>query len=359
LATATHTARSDTKMPRKPDREVTAAYAASQPLFDALKAATDQAGEQRIHLAKARDTVQNLHVNLVDTTKTDDAQKHELYVECLMKAWTSATEAYCKVFEELCKVSAADATVGRAAGKGHEQFKVMADTATAASEQAKSYRVVKKPIGATSENGREVPIISGKRVRDSDEQERDEEQAVGGSVQTVNTKRQRKRARLSAPKNPGADVGVGKHDTEAGATNAREEAESKLKPSAPVQHDTPVSQHGGPQPEPEMEPVSAGKENSGPVVEYEDVSAEVTARLKAKAEKKRAKKEAKKRKRESGDTVLVEAAGLEKPSIKKMKLDGILVEKDAAVGQGQTKRRQDDGEQREGGSPAKRRRGKA
>ncbi|KAK0943378.1 hypothetical protein LTR29_005166 [Friedmanniomyces endolithicus] len=347
-------------MPRKPDREATAAYAASQPLFDALKAAADQAGEQKIHLAKARDTVQNLHVNLVDTTKTDNAQKHELYVECLMKAWTSATEAYCKVFEELCKVSAADATVGRAAGKGHEQFKIMADTASAASEQAKSYRVLEKPIGATSENGREVPIISGKRVRDSDEQERYKEQAVEGSGQTVNTKRQRKRARLSALKNPGVDVGIGMHGTEAEVTNAREEVESKLKPSAPMQHDTPVSQHEGRQPEPEMEPVSAGKENSGPVVEYEDVTAEVTARLKAKAEKKRAKKEAKKRKRESGDTVLVEAAGLEKPSIKKMKLDGILVEKDVAVGQGQTKRRQDDdAEPHEGGSPAKRRKGKA
>ncbi|KAK1025824.1 hypothetical protein LTS16_022863 [Friedmanniomyces endolithicus] len=314
-------------MPRKPVRGVTAAYAASQPLFDALKAATDQAGEQKIHLAKARDTVQNLHVNLVDTTKTDDAQKHELYVECLMKAWTSAMEAYCKVFEELCKVSAADATVGRAAGKGHEQFKVMADTATAASEQARSYRVVEKPIGATSENGREVPIISGKRVRESDEQERDEEQVVEGSGQTVNTKKQRKRARLSALKNPGAEI---------------------------------VSQHKEPQPEPEMESNSAGKENNGPVVEYEDVSAEVTARLKAKAEKKKAKKEAKKRKRESGDTVLVEAAGLEKPSSKKVKVDGVLAEKDAVVGQGQTKRRQDDGaKQHEGGSPAKRRKGKA
>ncbi|KAK1090469.1 hypothetical protein LTR48_008239, partial [Friedmanniomyces endolithicus] len=191
-------------------------------------------------------------------------------------------------------------------------------------------------------------------------QERYKEQAVEGSGQTVNTKRQRKRARLSALKNPGVDVGIGMHGTEAEVTNAREEVESKLKPSAPMQHDTPVSQHEGRQPEPEMEPVSAGKENSGPVVEYEDVTAEVTARLKAKAEKKRAKKEAKKRKRESGDTVLVEAAGLEKPSIKKMKLDGILVEKDVAVGQGQTKRRQDDdAEPHEGGSPAKRRKGKA
>ncbi|KAK0288255.1 hypothetical protein LTR91_009323 [Friedmanniomyces endolithicus] len=347
-------------MPRRPDREVTAAYAASQQLFDALKAATDRAGEQRIHLAKARDTVQNLHVNLVDTTKTDDAQKHELYVDCLMKAWTSATEAYCKVFEELCNVSAADATVGRAAGKGHEQFKVMAGTATAASEQAKSYRVVEKPIGATSENGHEVPIISGKRVRDSDEQEREEEQVVEGSGQTVNTKRQRKRARLSALKNPGADVGIGMQGTGAEAMNMSEEVEVDLQRPAPVQHHTPASQHEGPQPEPEMEPVSAGKENNGPVVEYEDVSAEVTARLKAKAEKKRAKKEAKKRKRESGDTALIEAAGLEKPSVKKVKLAGVLAEKDAAVGQGQTKRRPDDGaEQHEGGSPAKRRKGKA
>ncbi|KAK1062141.1 hypothetical protein LTR33_012555 [Friedmanniomyces endolithicus] len=347
-------------MPRKPVRGVTAAYAASQPLFDALKAATDQAGEQKIHLAKARDTVQNLHVNLVDTTKTDDAQKHELYVECLMKAWTSAMEAYCKVFEELCKGSAADATVGRAAGKGHEQFKVMADTATAASEQARSYRVVEKPIGATSENGREVPIISGKRVRESDEQERDEEQVVEGSGQTVNTKKQRKRARLSALKNPGAEIGIGMHGTGAGAAKMREEVEVDLQPSAPMQHHTPVSQHKEPQPEPEMESNSAGKENNGPVVEYEDVSAEVTARLKAKAEKKKAKKEAKKRKRESGDTVLVEAAGLEKPSSKKVKVDGVLAEKDAVVGQGQTKRRQDDGaKQHEGGSPAKRRKGKA
>ncbi|TKA52378.1 hypothetical protein B0A55_13384, partial [Friedmanniomyces simplex] len=250
----------------KPDREATAAYAASQPLFDALKTASDRAGEQRVHLAKARDLVQNLHVNLVDTTKTDDAQKHEQYVECLMKAWTSATEAYCGVFEELCRITAPDATVGRAAGKGYEHFKIMADTATAASKQAKSYHVAARDTRATSRAETTAPIASGKRARDSDEPERDEEQATEILCQKGNARaRRRKRAKLAAQKSTGVDTTNQEHDAKANATDVKDEVKIKLEPPAPAQDHTPPNR------DPEPEPVSAGKENNIPGVEYEDV----------------------------------------------------------------------------------------
>ncbi|KAK5730996.1 hypothetical protein LTR15_000934 [Elasticomyces elasticus] len=364
---------------QKPDREATAAYAASQALFSALRSASDEISKQKAHLAKARDIVQTLHVKLVDTTNIDDSEKHDQYMECVVKAWMSATEAYCNIFTELCAITAPDPAVGRAAGRGYEQFKVMERLAATAMYQVKEYPA-KQTSGVSAGAKLEPPTALGKRTRDADEVG-----LAGDQAWDQSTKRQRKRARVKAAgarKNSatGADGGAerkqevktekAKHNSEvkteiAPEVNVKKESNVKIK-REPV---SPEQDHFDP------EPVSAGKENSVPTVEYEDASGEVAARLKAKEEKRKAKKEAKKRKRDSGDSAVTEPTTTEKPSKKKAKvIEETAPEKaketpskaeaapssnGGAVKEQQVKRKGDEGTEKGDAGPKKRKKVKA
>ncbi|KAK3112352.1 hypothetical protein LTR53_011462 [Teratosphaeriaceae sp. CCFEE 6253] len=313
----------------KPDRASTTAYAASQPLFDALNSASHKSKDQRIYLTKARDLVQNIHVKLVDVTNIDASKKHEQYVECMVKAWTSATEAYCSIFEELCKITGPDAAEGRQGSREHKQFKAMANLAAGAHRQASSYSTTKaeKPAAAK---------VTGKRARDSDQGQQEDVQSPDGHVPKKSARRRaNQRARECARKYADADVTPPRAEQRAEPVTGDREDEAKVNA--------------------EPEPVSAGKENSVPGVVYEDVSAEVAARLQAKEDKKKAQREERKRKRESGDSAMVEAAIPERPSKKRPKTNvpdeaanGVVVDKPV-------KRKPDVREDHEGGGGPKKR----
>ncbi|KAK4553927.1 hypothetical protein LTR86_009102 [Recurvomyces mirabilis] len=281
---------------QKIDRETTAAYAASQSLFDALRNGAAKAGEQKLRLTRARDLVQTIHVKLVEVDKTDTAQTREQYISSLTKAWASATEAYCTIFEELCKVTEANPVEGREESKGHEQFKKMAETAAAASVAAKAHTMSESR--AASESAPEAtPGTSRSTKRSVD--------ALDDSMMEQAP---------SSPQQNASNHGV-----------ARTHKRTKV--------DHPGSSI----------PITTGQAQSAPsepvaTIEYEDVSAEVTARLKAKADKKKAKKQERKRKRESGDSQLDPAVLAEKPDKKKSKTLKIGTSNDASPG----KRKQDD-----------------
>ncbi|KAK5735670.1 hypothetical protein LTR17_008021 [Elasticomyces elasticus] len=357
---------------QKPDRESTAAYAASQPLFSALRSASDEISKQKAHLAKARDIVQTLHVKLVDTTNIDDSEKHDQYMECVVKAWTSATEAYCNIFTELCAVTAPDPAVGRVAGRGYEQFKVMERLAATASYQVKEYPA-KQTSGVSAGAKLEPPTALGKRARDADEV---------GQAGDQGSKRSRKRARQLARKtsDTGANGGAeSKHEVKTEKVEPNGEVKTEVEPEVNVKKEPNVKIKREPvspeQDHVDPEPVSAGKENSVPAVEYEDASAEVAARLKAKEEKRKAKKEAKKRKRDSGDSAVTEPTTTEKPSKKKAKVveetvsekaketpskaEAAPISNGGAVQEQQVKRKGDDGTGKGDAGPKKRKKVKA
>ena len=334
----------------KPDRETTAAYAASQPLFDVLRAAEQKVEEQRIHLTKARDLVQNVHVKLVDTTNIAD---------CVMSAWAGATEAYTAIFDELRSSTAADPSEGKAAQKQHEHFRSMASSAYAAKKQATCYRDAKAngPTGANAEAAKST--TNGKRARKEDDQDGKDETGAD-SAHARRSKRSRKHLRQRERvldhrlRNAGNAARQGPDGVNSDASDVDGGVKVKIEPSATVPGDVP--------PNGDLDPelVSAGKENSLPGVEYEDVSAEVDARLKAKEERKKARKEEKKRKRDSGDSAVVEAAVPERPSKKKSKIAEENGEMGGVMSEKPMKRRQGDGGGQEaGGGPKKRVKSKA
>lgn len=281
---------------KRPVREINAAYAASQPLFDALRKGGSRSDQSKIHLAKARDTVQKLHVKLVDTNKADDAAKHEQYVHCIVKAWTNATEIYCEIFDELCNISAADPAQGREAGARHEQFKAMAETAAAARKVAQSFREGESASTPATKQTKIAAPKSLKRDREHSAVETAAEPKEAMSREERRRKRQKKRPDAA----PAADEMAASAEPTANmkATRIAKEADERL----PTQSETQSA---------------AGKESA---VEYEDVSAEVAARLAAKEEKRKAKQAEKKRKRDSGDSALTETVLTGKPNRKKLKV---------------------------------------
>jgi len=371
-------------------RESTAAYAASQPLFDALRNGTSRITEQEAHLTQARDTVQQLHVKLVNTNGVNDQDKHDHYMDCAVKAWRSATETYSAIFDELANVTAADASEGRDAGKRHEEFKSLARSAAAEKTLAMSF--------ALANDNAQAKGTPTKRARVEDEQDEDDESDDAASSEPTpqNAKKDRTpsnphllalhgKRRLPADEDEdkatpaktvklsdkgGQDVSGKKVLWERGpeklnvpfatlgadekkawkaekARQKREKNRAKKAGSAPTADPNGTSQvangsvggdedmHDADKPglaqgyiplDAEPVPVSAGKENAVPVVEYEDVSAEVEVRLKAKEDRKKAKKSEKKRKRESGDS-MIEPAPIhvvpEKPVKKRPKFETV------------------------------------
>lgn len=359
----------------KRDRDPKAAYAASQPLFAALQHGAAQSGTQRAYLSKARDTVQKVHVELVN----GDGDQHELYMECAVKAWRSATETFSNVFAELCKITAADPTKGKEASKEYDGFKSLAETAVAAKEAAMGYQL-KGERSSAPQSTKSTPSKAAKSARVEEEEEdvatsdsdseasetsekstteqipapkgkrpaptADEETPPSGQPSTkklkpANTIRHDEKGHkvlfekgAKVPNVPFAELSAADKKAWQAEKGRQKREKRRLKKRAGNSAPTPSAKSEGgfsnatfgeeyiPLGFDASEAVPAGKENKVPGVEYEDVTAEVEARLKAKEEKRKARKEEKKRKRESVDSALLAATAAEKPSMKKMKSAG-------------------------------------
>nr|POE62399.1 hypothetical protein CFP56_68774 [Quercus suber] len=251
----------------KPDVETTAAYAVSQPLFDALRAATASIDEQKTHLTTARDLIQQVHIQTPHANGPQDIEKYELFLQSATQAWQCATEVFSNIFETLANVTGPDAATGREPSQEFEVFRTMAKTATDAKNAVAGY-VEKRAEGPVKVN-------------------------LEGEAENVEP-----------------HAGRPKQDRENGMPKSRKRAPSAAE-SMPLQHRPPkmlkvakiASQDNL------LRSAIKGARETTDVkalpkldVEFEDVSTEVAARLKAKEEKKKAKKDAKKRKRESNDS---------------------------------------------------------
>ncbi|KAI6801717.1 hypothetical protein KC361_g1629 [Hortaea werneckii] len=285
-------------------RNATAAYAASQPLFEALQTGNMRINEQKVHVTRARNLVQNLHVKLTEVNGQDESAKHDYYMDCVVKAWRSATQTYEAIFRELMALNAADASEGREASKRYEEFAALATTARQVNEVAFKFPLHGPPSWP------EAPSTPEKRKR-SHEEEEEQDESSDVKLDTG----------LDAAGKEGPEGAHAKEDKQAHQNDAAEKTLSKHQrkrlrkkhPSADHHKDSERNQNPSSttkhptQPASNPTPTSSlGKENHTPIagVEYEDVTAEVEARLKAKADKRQAKKTEKKRKRESGDSLL-------------------------------------------------------
>lgn len=303
---------------QKIERESLAAYSASQPLFDTLRTASSKLVEQEAHLTNALNVVQMLHVKIANNDDHFSLDRHHNYMDAAVKAWHTATETYCAIFEQLVTITAADPTEGREKGQRHEEFVTLLETARKAEETVKKFDTAKDTTSADSEEDEEeddeVPEPAahtngtGKRPMAGSTNEKAEKTAKSKSS-TPNKDQTPNPLKLSALSE---DIRYDKSGTKILWQDG------KLK--VPVNTLTPEEQRAwkvikerqrrkgrlsrlkrGLQGTAQAAPM----ETQEPEGAYEDVSAEVEARLKAKRDKKaaeKAKRTEKKRKRESGDS---------------------------------------------------------
>lgn len=306
--------------------ETTAAYAASQPLFDALRSGVNRTDEQHALLSNARDTVQQTHVKLADAISDGNTDHNKSYVGNIVKAWRSATLSYVEIFDALAEASAAEPSAGTPAREGYAQFVKMARTAKDATNVAMEFvlseeKQVRLAEASAQENESEDEVKSEtnaftdpddhKDIQALQKQLDDMQRALRGTDQQANI-----RQRLEESKQ--------KHEKKLLALRAKK----KQAQEKPTTNGTSAAS---------AEPTSILPEAT-PKVEYEDVSAQVEARLKAKRDKREAAKKEKKRKRESGDSngfgipkAGDTAAVVEKPVKKKSKANGVATEEDVVA----------------------------
>ena len=343
-------------------RQSTAAYAASQPLFTAIKQGFERLGEQRAALVVARDLVQNLHVKIVHEGSIGERQNHMRYVAGIVTAWISAAEVYTNIFRQLANNTAADPTEGKPASKNHEDFVSMLDTAILAGKTARQMHldeeidvpVVKAapPTSAPKTTPMEYPQsddsasvpppeptfksqpnhtaagdkYARKRSRPDDEEvhqspEQPKQKAQKRNPNVKYSKQGRPLWERGAeyPFVPYGTLGSSekkewqkeKQRQKREKTRAKREAKKRARADA----NAPKEDHSKPVFERDYISLDAGPDDGPPFpatngvkVDYEDVSAEAAARLNAKEAKKASKAE-KKRKRESGDSTLADEEG--------------------------------------------------
>jgi hypothetical protein len=269
-------------MPKR-KRESTAAYAASQPLFDALREACEKLELQKSNLLLARDLVQSLHVKLqhVDLTVGDRSSSndnHGRYLDSTLAAWTTAIDSYHDIFAQLVSLTAAEPETGKEATDDHESFKNILRSASEAKH------TVTEVVSARRLSKRPTPDHKTEKV-EAHKGNPDER-----SERTIRPSKVRKRKATS--------VKASSDDHHALQANAQP-SETVPVATKPDDKDIGVSDSTQHHPNPAKAYVKDG-------VKYEDVSAEVTARLQAKEERRlteKEKKEKKKRKRESGDSI--------------------------------------------------------
>ena len=307
----------------RPDNQETAAYAASQPLFDVLRGAISRLDEQKEHLTGAKDTVQHIHVKVPQEHIENNGVLRNDYRDALVTAWKVTTESYVRIFEQLCELTGPDPASGREAEDSYVGFQKLLYTAEAARTVAFEQDAENAKARGKADSGSESESSAPSKVTTPNK-----------NKQTPTTVASSKRAAPSETSPSQLDVQrpVKKQRTttsEASSTPAAEKATSqtqeqpavntvqRLKPKQIRKERKQRIQAHREQQEQQlaaatMPPPPAAVQPPQPSTtiiqaQYEDVSAEVEARLRAKEEQKKAKKQAKKRKRDSQGSHILEA----------------------------------------------------
>ena len=347
----------------KRQKTSTAAFAASQPLFDTLRSTRDRLPEQGMYLTVATNVVQQLHVGLKIEDGKNDIERHAKYMDAIVEAWRCATDMYCDVFSQLATITAEKPEEGRSAAASHVEFEKMLESAQLAQKLAKEYTLAKEKPG--------LPILenvvkikpepkAATESEDSEEESKSSSQLFPPSQATPtpaskkksnpNTKYDKSGSKLlwenGKLKVPVSELTkVEKREWDLLQKRAKR-PEQKKKIAAIVSKDKQAQSNGVSNNHTPQQVNGTSEPSKVPGVEYEDpdnLAAEAAARSKAKEEAKRAKKAERKRKRESGDSFVNGDVGdaaahnpevaAEKPKKKKAKKsdDATTIEQAAAT----------------------------
>ncbi|EME86707.1 uncharacterized protein MYCFIDRAFT_172405 [Pseudocercospora fijiensis CIRAD86] len=309
-----------TKMARaKRQKTELAAFAASQPLFEAVRT---------VNLTIAHDVVKNIHVGVQNNDEHNHIERHVAYMDAIVESWRSATDAYCNIFAQLTSITADKPNEGIGAAESHSFFQEMLETARKAQEAAKRFTSAKEravPETNTTIGGNTAETVPA--VESDDEIELKHKPLNGGpstsessnkSTSTATPGKQLARSdRIKLDKSgtrvlwekgakepsvPFAMLG-GDEKKEWAAEKSRQKREKQKGRAHEIR--TKKGQRERQQEQEQEQKSAPPSEYHSPQladVEYEDLSAEVDARLKAKEEAEKAKKQEKKRKRESHDS---------------------------------------------------------
>jgi len=306
----------------RPDTQETAAYAASQPLFDVLRGAISRIDEQKQHLTGAKDTVQHIHVKVPQEHIENNGILRNDYRDALVTAWKVTTESYVRIFEQLCELTGPDPASGREAEDSYVGFQKLLYTAeaarTVAFEQDEENNKARGKADSSSESessapskvttpnkNKQTPVAaaSSKRAAPSE---------TSPSQQDVQRPVKKQRTTTSEASNTPAAENATSQTKEQPAVNTvqrlkpkqiRKERKQRIQAHR-EQQEQQLQQQAAAMPPP---PVQPPQPTTIIQAQYEDVSAEVDARLRAKEEQKKAKKQAKKRKRDSQGSHILEA----------------------------------------------------
>ena len=302
----------------RPDTQETAAYAASQPLFDVLRGAISRLDDQKVHLTGAKDTVQHIHVKIPQEHIENNGTLPADYKDALITAWKSTTESYVRIFEQLCELTGPDPAAGRQAEASYTGFQKLLYTAeaarTVAFEQDEEITHAKRKAEGSSESDSSASskaTTPNKKAKQTPAEvasvKRTAEPSPSQAVQRP-IKRQRTTEDASTPvAKPTSQTG---QSSELPTINTVQRLKPKQVRKERKRRNQQRQQEEVQQQAPAMPPPTVPKlQKQRPVAEaqYQDVNAEVDARLRAKEEAKKAKKEAKKRKRDSSASHIIEA----------------------------------------------------
>lgn len=317
----------------RPDTQETAAYAASQPLFDVLRGAISRLDEQKIHLTGAKDTVQQIHVKIPQEHTTNNGTLPEDYKDALIAAWKSTTESYVRIFEQLCELTGPDPAAGRQAEDSYVGFQKLLYTAeaarTVAFEQDEEITQAKRKAESSSDSESSAPSTTttpNKKAKQTPVEVQSTKRTATSEPSPTQIKpRPQKKQRTVATEdaNKDADKPAAQQPAVKASEGSSINTVQRLKPKQiRKERKRRIQQHREQQEQQqqgEAQPSAVDTSTQGNSIaeaQYEDVSAEVEARLRAKEEQKKAKKEAKKRKRDSQGSHILEAeVGAEKEAV--------------------------------------------
>jgi hypothetical protein len=304
----------------RPDTQETAAYAASQPLFDVLRGAISRLDQQKAYLTGAKDTVQHIHVKVPQEHIENNGILRNDYRDALVTAWKVTTESYVRIFEQLCELTGPDPASGRQAEDSYAGFQKLLYTAEAARTIAFEQDAENTKAKGTADSGSESESSAPSKVTTPNKNKqtpaavasskRTAPSETSPSQQDVQRPAKKQRTTTSEASSTPAEKATSQANEKPNLNTVqrlkpkqiRKERKQRIQAHREQQEQQAAAAMPPPAavqpPQPDTTIIQA---------QYADVSAEVDARLRAKEEQKKAKKQAKKRKRDSQGSHILEA----------------------------------------------------
>lgn len=289
-----------------------AAYSASQPLYDALRAAVNRVEQSRRYLESAMLAVRREHVKTNSDRIQSGEAGQEAYVDATVSAWRGMTDAFTTIFEELSSLSGPQTDEGRDARSSHQLIKTLYHTTVAAKCAAQALPVLEDSIATQSDNANSTVQDRVRQEAEPNVPPSDSQEKTSYAVRPV-VSRKRELATEQTDGQPSKLRRIERSPITAKTDSTRTSLSARARKHTlqwpmntnGIKSAIQPAAHSGPE---HLDPSTGDQpmvdSNAGDyTVRYEDVTAEVNERLAAKEQQREEKREGKKRKRRSTQSI--------------------------------------------------------